>query len=61
MSASAWNPSRQLRRSPIKTPPLRLPGQSSDERMSDLRDTFMQDLIVSLFLILLAGLEWVRW
>lgn len=61
MSASAWKTSRQLRRSPIKTPPLRLPGQSSDERMSDLRDTFMQDSIVSLFLILLAGVEWVRW
>lgn len=61
MSASAWNSSRQLRRSQLKTPPLRLPGQSSDERMSDLQDTFMQDSIVSLLLILLAGLEWLRW
>lgn len=61
MSASAWNSSRQLRRSQFKTPPLRMPGQSVDEGMSDLRDTFMQDSIVSLFLILLAGLEWVRW
>lgn len=61
MSASAWNPSRQLRRSPFKTPPLRLPGQSVDERMSELRDIFMQDAIITLFLVLLAGLEWVRW
>ena len=61
MSASAWNTSRQPRRSQLKTPPLRLPGQSIDERMSELRDTFMQDSIISLFLILLAGLEWLRW
>lgn len=61
MSASAWNSSRQLRRSPIKTPPLRLPGQSSDERIDELRNTFYEDVTVTLFLILLAGLEWMRW
>ncbi|MEO5956239.1 MAG: nuclease-related domain-containing protein [Nitrospiraceae bacterium] len=61
MSVSAWSPTRALRRSPFKTPPLRLPGQSADERMSELRDIFMQDAIITLFLILLAGLEWVRW
>ncbi|MDP1946968.1 MAG: nuclease-related domain-containing protein [Nitrospirota bacterium] len=61
MSVSAWNTNRQLRRSQLKTPPLRLPGQSLEERISELQDTFMQDSIVTVFLILIAGIEWLRW
>ncbi|MEY4706020.1 MAG: hypothetical protein RL042_2225 [Nitrospirota bacterium] len=61
MSISAWNVKRKLRPSPIKTPPLRLPGQSTEERISELRDAFMENAIISLFLIIIAGLEWVRW
>ncbi len=61
MSASAWNSSRQLRRSPIKTPPLRLPGQSSDERIGDLQDKFGELLVIPLGLVLFALFEWLRW
>lgn len=61
MPDSAWNTNAQHRRSPIKTPPLRLPGQSADERINDLRDIFSEDVVVSMVLILLAGLEWWRW
>lgn len=49
MSVSAWNTNRQLRRSQLKTPPLRLPGQSLEERISELQDTFMQDSIITVF------------
>ena len=61
MSASAWNPSRQLRRSQFKTPPLRMPGQSVDEGMSDLRDKFNDLLALPLCLVVLAVFEWCRW
>lgn len=61
MSVSAWNTNRQRRRSQLKTPPLRLPGQSIEERIRELQDTLMQDSIITVVLILIAGLEWLRW
>lgn len=61
MSVSAWNTNRQRRRSQFKTPPLRLPGQSTEERISELQDTFMQDSIITVVLMVIAGLEWLRW
>ena len=61
MSASAWKTSRQLRRSPIKTPPLRVPGQSSDERISNLQNKFTDLVVPPLCLVVLAFFEWWHW
>lgn len=61
MSASAWKTSRQLRRSQLKTPPLRLPGQSVDERISELRSKFDDHLILPLCFVALGMFEWWRW
>lgn len=61
MSVSARNTQRQLRRSPIKTAPLRVPGQSGDERIDELRDTFYEDVAVTLCLVFLALMQWVQW
>lgn len=60
MSVSAWA-NRQLRRSPLKTSPLRLPGQSGDERIHELRDTFYEDVTVTLCLVTMALMQWVQW
>lgn len=61
MSVSAWNTQRQLRRSPIKTAPLRLPGQSIEECISQLRDQFDALLMWPLCFVVLAMFEWYRW
>ncbi|OYT19434.1 MAG: hypothetical protein CCU26_11515 [Nitrospira sp. UW-LDO-01] len=61
MSVSAWNPNRQRRRSEFKTPPLRLPGQSMEKRISERQDTFMQDSLITVILIVIAGFEWLHW
>lgn len=48
-------------RSPLKDKPLRVPGQSvSEEREELLENTVAQPLMLALFLLLLAGLEWYR-
>ena len=61
MSAPVWETNQQLRRSPIVTPPLRLPGQSIDERICDLRDKFNELLVLPLCLVALAIVEWLHW
>ncbi len=49
------------KRSPLKAPPLRTPGQSLDEEISRLVDEDAATYIFGgLFAIALAGLEWVR-
>lgn len=58
---SPWDTNRQLRRSLIKTPPLRLPGQSVDERISILQDKFTDLLILPSCLVVLGVLEWWHW
>ncbi|QSI28905.1 NERD domain-containing protein [Variovorax sp. RKNM96] len=48
-------------RSPLKDKPLRMPGQSVAEEREELLDnTVSQPLMLALFLVLLAGLEWYR-
>ena len=48
--------------SPLKDPPLHNPGQSLDARLDELRDRkILLPIITAVFLILLAGLEWLRW
>lgn len=48
-------------RSPIKDKPLRLPGQSiAEEREELIEDAVGQPLILALFFVLLAAMEWWR-
>jgi hypothetical protein len=48
-------------RSPLKGKPLRVAGQSVDEERDRLlSDVYEQWLLVALFMIVLAGLEWYR-
>ena len=50
------------RRSPLKDPPLRNPGQSLDERIYDLTyDYVVWPVLFASFLVILAGLEWFRY
>lgn len=53
---------RSEKRSPLKVTPLRLPGQSVEEQRQELLlDEILAPMLVVLFLIVLAGLEWVRY
>lgn len=48
-------------RSPLKDKPLRLPGQSVQEQRGELVESAVgEPLMLALFFILLAGLEWWR-
>ncbi len=50
------------KRSPIKHRPLRNPGQSVDERLTDvLGDKFLFPFLVSVIAVTLAALEWWRY
>jgi hypothetical protein len=50
------------KRSPLKSNPLRNPGQSLDEEINKIIDEDASAyIIISLFCIVLAGLEWWRW
>ena len=49
-------------KSPLKDSPLRNPGESLDKEIDKLvNDTAMTYLVMMLFSIVLAGLEWWRW
>lgn len=61
MSVSPWKSDSQSHRPAFKTPPLRLPGQSIDESINELRDTFYADLTVTMCVVLLALMQWVQW
>lgn len=53
---------KSIKRSPLKDKPLRNPGQSLDEQFNDLAyDKIIGPLIVALYLLILAGLEWSRY
>lgn len=48
-------------RSPLKDPPLRLPGQSVAEKRDELwEDAVGQPQTLGMFLVLIAALEWWR-
>lgn len=48
-------------RSPLKDKPLRLPGQSvAEERENLLEDSVGQPMVLALFFVLIAALEWWR-
>ena len=49
-------------RSPLKDPPLRLPGQSLvEERERLIEDKLLFPMLVALLLVIMAGLEWWRY
>lgn len=50
------------KRSPLTGKPLRNPGQSLDEQISDLAyDNILAPSLMALFLMVMAGLEWWRY
>ena len=54
-----WN---EKSRSPLKGKPLRLPGQSVDEaRLALVERMYETPALVSLVLVVLAGMEWARY
>lgn len=49
-------------RSPLKTKPLRLPGQSVDYELRDLLDEeVLFPILVAAVFMILAGAEWIHW
>ncbi len=48
-------------RNPLKRRPLRLPGQSDAEKISSLQMDIAFYIVVALFFVFLAFLEWWRW
>jgi len=61
MNVSAWKSDEEQRRPLLKTSPLRLPGQSNQERIEELADGFMPEVVATLFLVLLAFIQWIEW
>lgn len=61
MSASPWKSNSQSRRPSFKTPPLRLPGQSIDERITSLQKHVDDYLVYGLCFLVVAGHEWIQW
>ncbi len=48
-------------RSPLKTPPLRTPGQSVQEQIDALVDKFMDHVVVLILVMVMTLTEWTRW
>src|SRR5688500_6325713 len=48
-------------RSPLRGAARRIPGQSVDEKLQELRMDFMADAIATLMLLLFVGMEWLRY
>lgn len=50
----------EIMKSPLRTKPLRNPGQSLDEEINRLvNDRVMEYLLIPLILLLVAGMEWI--
>jgi hypothetical protein len=47
-------------RSPLKSRPLRNPGQSVDEALGDSYDRLLMPLMLAAFLVAIAAMEWFR-
>ena len=48
-------------RNPLKHKPLRLPGQSDDEKIRSLEMDIAFYIVMALFFVFLAVFEWWRW
>jgi Nuclease-related domain len=53
-------PRKSKSRSPLKDPPLRQAGQSSDQRLQDLGDGLLPWLLIPTVLGFMAALDWYR-
>lgn len=49
------------RRSPLRFPPLRVPGQSLDEEIACLLEKFNERFVLGLLIISLTIFEWIKW
>jgi hypothetical protein len=61
MSFAKSQSASQPRRSPIKFPPLHVPGQSLDENITRLSQGFDDRVLLGFIFILLTLFEWFRW
>lgn len=61
MSFAKSQNASQPRRSPIKFPPLRVPGQSLDEEITRLSEQFNDKALLGVIFIILTLFEWLRW
>lgn len=61
MSVSAWKSDPQPRRSTFKTRPLRLPGQSTDDRITSLHEHVDDYLTYALCFLVIAWYQWFQW
>lgn len=61
MSVPAWKSDRPSRRSALKTPPLRLPGQSTDGRIASLYEYVDDYLTYALCFLVIAWYQWFQW
>ena len=61
MSIPAWDTNRSPRRSPFKTPPLRWPGQSLDERIGELQAQIDDLLVTPLCIVVVTVYVWVQY
>ncbi|HEU4685270.1 MAG TPA: nuclease-related domain-containing protein [Nitrospira sp.] len=61
MAASSWKTVGKERHDGLQHPPLRLPGESADERLRELREQFLELVIVPLGLSLMAAFELWHW
>lgn len=61
MATSPWKTVRNGTRVGLKSQPLRLPGQSTDERIRQLQDHWGELLILPACTSVVAILEWLHW
>lgn len=61
MSDPAWNFDRQRQHPSFSVPPLRLPGQSVDERINLLQEKIGELFLTPFLLVAVSSLEWIQW
>lgn len=61
LSNPAWKPDGKPLRSTLRTPPLRLPGQSVDERISVCYEKMDAILIAPFCFVVVALYGWIQW
>ncbi len=51
---------KKEKRSPLKNPPLRLPGQSIQEEIDRIADRFLDFAVLAALALVVAAMEWMR-
>ena len=49
------------KRSPLKVKPLRLPGQSLQEKIDSRVDKALEYIVLMALALMVATMEWIRW